>query len=51
MNVEDERQWEIAFRGMERFFDEGMVIWSKENFYLLFSSEKVASMCWISLRG
>lgn len=43
MSVEDEKQWDIAFRGMQRFFDEGMVVWTKDRFFLLFSDENVAS--------
>lgn len=43
MNVDDEKQWEIAFSGMQRFFDEGMVVWTKESFFLLFSDDDVAS--------
>lgn len=31
-----ELEWETALSGIKRFYDEGMTIWSKENFKLLF---------------
>lgn len=47
MNVDNRREWSVALRGLERFFDEGMTLWSKEQFNLLFSSEAVASSSYV----
>ncbi|MCQ6260258.1 hypothetical protein [Pseudomonas sp. Q11] len=43
MTVENRHDWEIAFRGLERFFDEGMTLWPKDKFFLLFPNETVAN--------
>lgn len=47
MSVDNEHEWNVALRGLERFFDEGMVLWSKRNFDLLFSSENVANSSYV----
>ncbi|KKN93988.1 hypothetical protein LCGC14_0192520 [marine sediment metagenome] len=43
MSVNDKREWEIALRGLKRFFDEGMAVWPREKFDSLFSSKEVAN--------
>lgn len=47
MNADNRYEWSVALRGLERFFDEGMSLWSKEKFVLLFSSEDVASSSYV----
>lgn len=47
MTVENRHDWEVAFRGLERFFDEGMTLWPKDKFFLLFPSEEIASSSYI----
>lgn len=47
MNANHKKHWVIALRGMQRFFDEGMVLWPKEKFYLLFPNEKVAKSSYV----
>lgn len=50
MNVKNRHEWEIAFRGLERFFDEGMILWSKDKFFSLFSSETIATSGYVMER-
>lgn len=47
MIVENRHDWEVAFRGLQRFFDEGMTLWSKDKFFLLFPNEEVASSSYV----
>lgn len=47
MSADSRYEWNVALRGLERFFDEGMTLWSKEKFILLFSSEDVASSSYV----
>ncbi len=47
MSADNRYEWSVALRGLERFFDEGMTLWSKEKFILLFSSEDVASSSYV----
>ncbi len=47
MSVEIRHDWEVAFRGLERFFDEGMTLWPKDKFFLLFPSEEVANSSYV----
>lgn len=47
MSADNRHEWSVALRGLERFFDEGMVLWSKKNFDLLFSSEDVANSSYV----
>ncbi|WP_095093534.1 hypothetical protein [Pseudomonas sp. Irchel 3A5] len=47
MSVENRYEWEVAFRGLERFFDEGMTLWPKDKFVLLFSSEESANSSYV----
>ncbi|MGE8360953.1 hypothetical protein [Pseudomonas sp.] len=47
MNAGNRHEWSVALRGLERFFDEGMTLWSKEKFILLFSSEDIASSSYV----
>jgi hypothetical protein len=47
MTVENRHDWEVAFRGLERFFDEGMTLWPKDKFFLLFSSEEIANSSYV----
>ncbi len=47
MTVENRHDWEIAFRGLERFFDEGMTLWPKDKFFLLFPNETTASSSYV----
>lgn len=47
MSVDNRHHWEIALRGLERFFDEGMSLWSREKFYLLFPSEEIAKSSYV----
>jgi hypothetical protein len=43
MNVASEKEsWEIALRGLQRFYDEGMTKWSRKDFYALFPSDENA---------
>lgn len=42
MSEENKYFWDVAFRGMQRFFDEGLTIWPKDKFFLLFPSRDVA---------
>lgn len=47
MSADNRHEWDVALRGLERFFDEGTVLWSKKNFDLLFSSEDVANSSYV----
>lgn len=47
MTVENKHDWEVAFRGLERFFDEGMTLWSKDKFFLLFPSKEIANSSYV----
>ncbi|MBD9591111.1 hypothetical protein IB254_28905 [Pseudomonas sp. PDM03] len=47
MTVENRHDWEVAFRGLERFFDEGMTLWPKDKFLLLFPSEEIANSSYV----
>ncbi len=47
MSADNRHEWSVALRGLERFFDEGMVLCSKKNFDLLFSSEDVANSSYV----
>lgn len=53
MSADNRHEWSVALRGLERFFDEGMVLWSKKDFDLLFSSEDIANSSYVldRLRG
>jgi hypothetical protein len=39
--------WEAALEGLEMFFDEGMILWSRERFNLLFPSEEIATSSYV----
>ena len=39
----EKESWEVAFRGLQRFYDEGMTKWSWKNFSALFPSEDIAA--------
>ena len=43
MAARNKNAWKVAHQGLARFFDEGMTLWSKERFYLLFPSEETAA--------
>lgn len=43
MSVENKHEWDVALKGLERFFDEGMTLWTKEKFISLFSSNAIAT--------
>lgn len=47
MTVEYRHDREVAFRGLERFFDEGMTLWPKEKFFSLFSSKEIANSSYV----
>lgn len=47
MNAVNRYEWSVALRGLERFFDEGMTLWSKEKFSLLFSREDIARSSYV----
>jgi hypothetical protein len=42
--------WKIALSGIQRFFDEGMFKWSKEQFYKLFPSKEIAENDYIKMQ-
>lgn len=48
MSASNKHEWDVALSGLERFFDEGMTLWSKEKFGLLFSSNDIASSKYVS---
>lgn len=50
MTVENRHDWEVAFRGLERFFDEGMTVWPKDKFFLLFPSKEIACSSYVLQR-
>jgi hypothetical protein len=47
MSRNDECEWAVAYRGIERFFDEGMTVWSKDKFVMLFQDSAVAEGCYV----
>jgi len=50
MTEENRHNWDIAFSGLERFFDEGMTVWPKDKFCLLFPSEEIANSSYVLRR-
>jgi hypothetical protein len=47
MSVRNKHYWEAALEGLELFFDEGMILWSRERFHLLFPSEEIATSSYV----
>ncbi|ELQ08984.1 hypothetical protein A988_20886 [Pseudomonas syringae BRIP39023] len=50
MTVGNEHDWEVALRGLQRFFDEGMTVWSKSKFFSLFPNEEAENNDYFLLR-
>ncbi|WP_024672435.1 hypothetical protein ACTACG_06130 [Pseudomonas syringae] len=50
MSAENKHDWDVALRGLKRFYDEGMTVWSRSKFFSLFSNEKVAVSDYVLMR-